>query len=66
MIPHLRKDPIAFVFLSFANFSKLYAKRPKFKTLRPMPETSVALINTEINIMLSGQVVEGNISPVGR
>ena len=31
-----------------------------------MPETSVARINTEINTMLSGQVVEGNLSPDGR
>ena len=31
-----------------------------------MPETSVARINPEINIMLSGQVVEGNLSPDGR
>ena len=55
MIPHLRKDPIAyFVVFRSPNFSKLYAKRPKFKALRPMPETSVARINTEINIMLSG------------
>ena len=28
------------------------------KILRPLPETSVARINPEINIMLSGQVIE--------
>ena len=63
MIPRRRKDPIAFFSFRSENFSKLYAKRPKFKTLWPMPETSVARINPEINIMLSGQVVEGNLSP---
>ena len=31
-----------------------------------MPETSVARINPEMNIMLSGLVVEGNLSPDGR
>ena len=31
-----------------------------------MPETTVARINPEIDVMLSGQVVEGNLSPDDR
>ena len=63
MKPRHRKDPDS-IFLS-PKFLKLYAKRPKFKTLRPIPETIVARINPEICIIFV-RLWRENLSPDAR